>query len=320
MASKLIRLDIDGYRHLTVNGNTKMMEWNRAGELVLVTRKEFDEDMWDQWNERKPQMQIAKIANATLAKAWEHWQERRDYIKTYGWDGVDNPWPVGEYVKYEHPKEAYARLVGDQRTSLFDRYCKDEIPDTKPETTKLFVEAARLGADGKPADENRVRFSFGRAGITLEELRWVRSMSYGESGKLPSFDTVILDGDVFAWELAVGNLTAIIDSGQEHWDVEVKALAWSSEKCTVDCRNAENKPCICICGAEFHGAGLGLAPDEVIFGGMVLNSEYTPVTRYYLSKKALTKPILLQETGLELLEDEDPQSLREIDNLGRLQG
>lgn len=312
MTRTLHELDIEDYRFVMIEGTPTLMEWSLDGTLKVVTKKDFMSDMWDQWNERKPQMQKAKAENARLAEAWQDWTAKRDYNKIHGWDGTPNPVPVGEFENYEHPNGAFDRLTGDKRNSILEDGSEYKVPGTKVETTKLFVDAARLDKNGMPHDENRIRFSFGREGISLGELGWVRQMSYGETGRrLPSFKTIILEGGVIAWEVAVGNLTDVIESGQERWDVEVKAVSNTTELCTVECRNARGKPCVCICGSKNHGANLGLAPTEVIIGGsLVVTSNYRPVTRFY--KKNDPEALRWQETGLEWNSDEDPKSLTEI--------
>lgn len=312
MATRNIQMDIEDYRHILIDGTLTLLEWCPDGTLQTVERADFDEDMWDQWNARKTQRLRDQAENARLSEAWEEWTAKRDYYKIHGWDGTPNPWPVGDKVKHENPRDAYKRLTGDARRSVLDRTNHDVYKGTDAVTTKLYVDAARLDKNGMPHDENRIRFSFGRKGISRGELAWLQQICHGESGqRLSSFNTVIMPRGVFAWELAVGNLTRVINTAREHWDVEVNAISNSTDKCTVDCRIAENMECVCVCGSKFHGANFGLTPTEVIIGeSLVISSDYRPVTRFY--KKNDPEALRWQETGLEWNSDEDPKSLTEI--------
>lgn len=108
MATETQYLDIGSYRwtSTTVNGRivTQILEWSGDGKLVPTTNKEFMEDMWEQW---KLDRARAKEHNDALASEWESWTFR----KNTGWNGWENPWPEGDFIKVEYPKDARTRFL-----------------------------------------------------------------------------------------------------------------------------------------------------------------------------------------------------------------
>ncbi|MGQ3385274.1 hypothetical protein [Glutamicibacter sp. TV12E] len=143
---------------------------------------------------------------------------------------------------------------------------------------KLFVQYGRLDESGAPIETDVVKFSFGTSEISGDELAWVQKITKGK----PSYRTLVLSREtVIGWELAAGNLTEICRTAQEHWDVEVKAVNSSSEKCDKRCREAEGIDCQCACNYKNHGAGVGLAADEIIIGDFIIGTTHRVVTRNF---------------------------------------
>lgn len=292
-------MDIDRYKRLTITGDTVedeaevIMAWDEEGLLKLTPRDKFDSDMWRQWNGWKVPREKNNKVRQQLNKDWEEWKAKKASAgwKSRMWDWrYQNPTPTPQIPldTFENPTKAYHRLMLDPRSGALKNTLGDgaRTYGTTTQVNKLFIQAERLDPEGEQEDKSTIRFSFGTDYLTKTEIDFLNFISTGKTGAArTSFKTILINGgSVLAWEISISHLSAVIAAARKVWDVEVNALSKSTKLCTASCRAAEKELCVCVCGGSSHGEGTGTAPNEVIFGDLIVGTEYTRVTRYYNKK------------------------------------